>query len=273
MYSQSTWVSNSSITDSLKCPRLYFLKNVYKNERGHKIALIHPSLSLGQSVHEVLEPLAKIRAADRFKQSLLVQYEKVFKQFKGIPGGFTNQAIEDEYYARGEKMLKRVIKNPGPLVNPALRLTSKDELPPRFILSPSDNILLCGKIDWIEYQPLDDSVHIIDFKTGKYDEDENSLQLPIYCLLVKNLQKRKVAKISYWYLERDDVPRQLVLPDIDQSFEKILQLAKNVKKMRTDKSYECKSRGCRYCKPFEAILKRRSQIYRASWIPGYLFIR
>jgi ATP-dependent helicase/DNAse subunit B len=48
-------------------------------------------------------------------------------------------------------------------LNKALKLTSQDELPPRFLFSKEHNIFLSGKIDWIEYLPEDDSMHIIDF--------------------------------------------------------------------------------------------------------------
>ena len=89
-------------------------------------------------------------------------------------------------------MIKRVSDNPGPLLNKALRLKDKDpNFPmPRFKLSEENDILLCGKIDWLEYIEKDNSVNIIDFKTGMNDESPNSLQLPIYCLLVKNCQRR-----------------------------------------------------------------------------------
>ncbi|QQS44706.1 PD-(D/E)XK nuclease family protein [Candidatus Roizmanbacteria bacterium] len=88
----------------------------------------------------------------------------------------------------------------------------KEDLP-HYWLSEEDNIILCGKIDWLEYLPETDSVHIIDFKTSKYDEDGDSLQLPIYYLLVTNTQKREVSKASYWYLERNDDLTEKELPD------------------------------------------------------------
>jgi len=76
MYRQlTTWISNSSIGDFLKCPRSYFLKNVYKNENGKKIALINPHLTLGQVVHETLESLAILKCEERFNSSLLNKFE------------------------------------------------------------------------------------------------------------------------------------------------------------------------------------------------------
>ena len=53
------WVSHSSMTDFLNCPRSYFLRNIYRDKTtGKKISLISPALALVQVVHEVLESLS-----------------------------------------------------------------------------------------------------------------------------------------------------------------------------------------------------------------------
>jgi PD-(D/E)XK nuclease superfamily protein len=164
---------------------------------------------------------------------------------------------EEEYKLRGAAMLQRVMDHPGILLNKALKLTSPDSLPPRYQLSVEHNILLCGKIDWLEYLPENDSVHIIDFKTGKHDEDEDSLQLPIYCLLVKNLQKRIVKKISYWYIDRENEPREMTLPDFEEAHTRVLEIALKVKEMRLNRAYTCRRNGCYACIPLEAIVQGR----------------
>ncbi|MBV9231482.1 MAG: PD-(D/E)XK nuclease family protein [Chloroflexi bacterium] len=252
---QPTWVSNSTIGDYLKCPRTYFLKNVYKNQNGKKIALINPSLTLGQIVHEVLESLTKLKAEERFNISLIDRFEREWSKYRGEMGGFRNQEQKKEYKERGAAMIRRVIEHPGPLLNKTLKLPSPDELPPRYILSKEANILLCGKIDWLEYLPEDDSLHIIDFKTGKNDEDENSLQIPIYCLLAKNLQRRNVKKISYWYVDRENEPREMTLPDFGDAHRRVLSLALKIRNMRQERAYSCSMDGCYACRPLEDILE------------------
>ncbi len=66
----AVWVSHSSINDFLKCPRAYFLHNMYKNPRGMKINVVNQHLSLGIAVHETLEGLLVYKAEDRFKKPL-----------------------------------------------------------------------------------------------------------------------------------------------------------------------------------------------------------
>src|SRR5579864_5529444 len=99
---QPVWVSNSSIGDFLKCPRSYFLKNVYKDPKTrHKIAIINPSLVLGQVVHEVLEALSVLKSEERMKQPLLETFDAEWGKFAGELGGFTNMDEEKVYKERG----------------------------------------------------------------------------------------------------------------------------------------------------------------------------
>lgn len=259
------WVSHSSIGDFLKCPRLYFLHNVYKDIRtNHKIALMNPYLALGQTVHEVVESLSLIKVEDRLKYSLLDKYDKAWEKVSGELGGFNNPEQEKIFKERGKKMIQRIIDNPGPILNKAVKLFSPDSLPPRYYLSKEQDILLCGKIDWLEYVPADDSIHIIDFKTGRNEEDENSLQLPIYHLLVKNLQKRNVRKVSYWYLDKDNKSIETHLPEVEEAYRKVFDVAMKIKQMRISKSYSCLKNGCYACKPYEAILNKEAKFIGTS---------
>lgn len=257
----SVWVSNSSISDFINCPRLYYLRNVYKDPRtNHKINIISPSLALGQMVHEVLEALSFLPAEDRFKDSLLDKYATAWEKVSGKLGGFKTKEEEDGVKERGLEMLKRVIENPGPLLNKTVKVRKEDpNYLPRMTLSEEDNIILCGKIDWLEYLPETDSVHIIDFKTGKNDEKPDSLQLPIYHLIVKNFQNRPVSKASYWYLERNNDVTEVTLPNLEDAHFMVLSIAKQIKKARELKEFVCRRGGCFSCSPFEAIIAGKAE--------------
>jgi len=249
----ATWVSHSSINDFLLCPRAYYLKNVYKDPKtGHKIQLMTPPLALGQAVHNILESLSSIDREDRFSKSLPEMFKKEWEKFSGEKGGFLNEKHEQHYHNRGIDMLNNVYHNPGLLNNLAVKI--KQDLP-QFWLSEEDNIILCGKIDWLEYLPDTDSVHIIDFKTGKGKEDSNSLQLPIYRLLVENCQERKATKASYWYLENDKLCTEQKLPKTDESRELVLNIARKIKLARQLKKFDCPEgdSGCPYCRDIKRI--------------------
>ena len=268
----AVWVSHSSMGDFLKCPRLYYLHNVYKNPKtGKKINLVSPALSLGSAVHEVVEGLAEYPAEKRFENpaELLERFEKAWEKFSGKKGGFRSEEEEREAKARGMAMIKRVIENPGPLKEKIVKLKEgANGMLPNFYLSEKDNIILCGRIDWLEYKPEDDSIHILDFKTGKNEEKGESLQLPIYQLLLNKLQKRKVSGASYWYLDSENVPKEVSLPSVEESFERVYKVAKQVSDARilaqkegAEKVFVCPrgKAGCFGCAPFEKIIRGEAE--------------
>jgi ATP-dependent helicase/DNAse subunit B len=255
----AVWVSHTSISDFLQCPRAYYLKNVYKDPKTrHKIQLMSPPLALGQVVHSVLESLSVLPGPERFKESLIAKFERSWQAVSGKRGGFYDSITEEQYKERGKAMLNKVMDKPGPLTGLAVKI--KEDLP-QYWLSEEDNIILCGKIDWLEYLPEDDSVNIIDFKTSKSKENESSLQLPIYHLLVHNCQHRKVSKAEYWYLGLDEIVEK-TLPDLESAHTQILKIAKEIKLARQLERFKCPhgDEGCFACKPMEKILRGEAEL-------------
>lgn len=251
------WVSHTSMRDFLNCARCYFLNNIYRNpDTGHKIKLMSPPLAVGQTVHEVIEALSILPTEVRFRDSLIAAFDTAWQKVSGKRGGFIDSEVESIHKKRGEEMVRKVMNNPGPLKNLAVKINM--DLP-YFWLSEEDNIILCGKIDWIEYLPLADSIHIIDFKTSRGEEDGESLQLPIYALIAANSQKRPVAKASYWYLDRHLLPVQKELPNLDDVREKVLKIAKDIKLARQLEKFSCSSGGCSYCRGLETIVDGKAQ--------------
>ena len=253
----ATWVSHSSISDYIECPRAYYLKNVYKDPNTrHKITMITPALALGQIVHEVLESLSVLPVHERRLENLVPEFQKAWERIKGEKGGFTSEKQENEYRVRGEDMLRRVMNNPGPFKKKAVKI-QKDLL--HYWLSEEEEIILCGRIDWMEYLEEEDSVHIIDFKTGQH-KDVGSLQLPIYYLLATNSQKRTVKQMSYWYIALDDELTSFDLPDPEKAYSEVISIARKIKLARQLEKFDCPSNGCRGCKPFERILKGEGKL-------------
>ncbi len=251
----ATWVSHTSISDFLQCPRGYYLKNVYKDRvTSHKIQVVSPALSLGSAVHGVLEGLTKLPTENRFRESLVLALDREWERFTGKKGGFKDADQEYEYKERGKAMLRRVMENPGPLAKLSVKL-NQDFL--YYWLNEDENIILCGKIDWLEYLPETNSVHIIDFKTSKKEEKAESLQLPIYLLLAQNCQTRKVDKLSYWYLEFDNLPTKMDLPNTKESETKILEIGRRIKLARKLENLKCPNGkdGCFACRPLEQIIR------------------
>ena len=254
-YTPKVWVSHTSISDFLKCPKAYYLKNIYKDPKSNnKIQIITPHLALGQAVHEVIESLASIKTENRFDVPLVKRFDEAWNKISGKRGGFFNIEEENVFKNRGEKMLEMVRTNPGPIKKPAVKINM--ELP-NVPLTAEGDLILCGKIDWLEYIPETSSVNIIDFKTSQESkEDPESLQLPIYHILVKNCQKYPVENAYYWYIEQSDTPTLKALPDYDLSYQKVLAIAMKIKLARQLESFTCPNGedGCRECRSFQQII-------------------
>lgn len=263
----AVWVSHSSMGDFLKCPRLYYLHNVYKDPKtNRKMTIVSPYMSLGIAVHNVLEGLGNYPAHERISRDLRAQFEEEWLKVTGKKGGFTSDEQEEEFKMRGKDMINTVIKDPRFLINKRIKLPQSN-MPCNFYLSEEDNIILNGLIDWIEYLP-DDTLHLIDFKTGKHEEHESSLQLPIYLLLCNALQKRKVSKASYWYLDGDTMTEKK-LPDPETARNDVYKVAKQVKDAREAKEFDCPKGddGCIHCRPYNQILAlKKGEASKAEYI-------
>lgn len=262
---KAVWVSHSSMGDFLKCPRLYYLHNVYKNPQGRKIAVVSPHMSLGVAVHNTIENLANFKVDERIVrlENLQNDYEENWKKVSGKIGGFESEEQELEFKERGRLMIDRVMNNPGPILEKTVNFPPKKEgekidMLPHYYINEKDNIILCGKVDWLEYLPETDSLNVIDFKTGKNEEKEESLQLPIYQLLLHNLQKRKVTNAQYWYLDNSHKPVNAKLYDLKEAYQKVYVVAKKVEQCRVEEKYNCNmgEEGCTHCRPYERILNK-----------------
>ena len=218
------------------------------------MTIMSPPLALGQAVHEVIESLAILPVEERLKISLVKKLDPIWLKVTGKKGGFKTHSEEMIYRQRANQMLINLQEDPGAIARPAIKIKSSINLP-NYFLSEEDNIILCGKIDWLEYKKDSDSVHIIDFKTGKNEEPEDSLQLPIYLLLATNTQSKKVSGVSYWYLDRDDGIVEKKLPDVKESFEEVYKVAKRIQLARKINHFKCPKGGCFACRPYERILK------------------
>lgn len=216
--------------------------------------LMTPPLALGQIVHEVLDSIKELPLKERFKTSLVIRLHELWGKIEGKKGGFLDSSIEQQYKTRAEEMMLRLMKNPGPLAQLAVKL--KMELP-YFWLSQEKNIILSGKIDWLEYIPDTDSIHIIDFKTSKNEEKDDSLQLPIYYILAKKCQTRHIARMSYWYLEREEGLTEKNLPDEEEVLKLIIDSALEIQLATKLGRFKCKQaeEGCYSCKPYELLFK------------------
>jgi RecB family exonuclease len=265
----SVWLSHSSISDFEKCPRLYFLRNIYKKPpENKKIQVVNPYLTLGITVHDTLESIRYLPKNLRFEKPLTDIYEELWTSMceqNGLPagkrGGFDSAAREKEFKDRGMAMVKMVQDHPGPVANLSTIIKSKGEMVASMWLSEIDGLVLCGNVDWVEVLP-DGTLHIIDFKTGKNEEDSGSLQLQIYLLLAAAGNRRPVTKTSYWYLEKESSPREVPIPDLSGVMDVLIAKGRKIKQARLNQNnggLACPEGGCRYCRDYEKVFRGEAE--------------
>lgn len=254
----AVWLSHSSISDLTKCPRLYYLHNVYKEPGNRKIQVVSPYLTLGSVVHGTIERIRGLPREERFLWPLSHIFEELWEKSSGKKGGFVSADQEKEFKDRGANMIKRLEAHPGPLANLAIRINQPGEKVPGIWLSQEENLVLCGNVDWIEVLP-DGSLHILDFKTGKNEEEATSLQLQIYLMLVGERSKRPISRTSYWYLDKDDEPVEIPLPKLESVAELLIKFGREMKQIRSQPEVICPKGGCRYCLEYDAILNKQAE--------------
>lgn len=258
----AVWLSHSSLSDFAKCPRLYFLRNVYKKQpENKKVQLVNPFLTLGMAVHDTLESIRYLPRETRFDKPLTDTYEEIWVNNEGKKGGFISDIQEKEFKDRGYIMVKRIQDHPGPVANYSTIIKPRGEMVASMWLSEEENLVLCGNVDWVEVLP-DGSLHIIDFKTGKNEESSESLQLQIYLLLAEAGNRRPVSKVSYWYLEKENLPREIPLPDINNVPDLLISQGLKIKHARLNQnsgSLDCPEGGCRNCRDYEKVYRGEAE--------------
>ena len=265
---KAIWLSHSSIGDYEKCPRLYYLHDVYKDPKTkRKINITSPYMSLGIAVHNVVEALKTFKVEERREiientkssaseagasekkenifelrsegekevsnKNLLENFDAEFAKVTGKKGGFISPEQEAEFKERGINMIKNVIADPKMLLSKTVSTKSyyTGDMLPNFYISPEENIILCGNVDWIEYNDATNTISVVDFKTGRNEEKENSMQLPIYKILLEELQNKwKVVSSKYWYLESGEVvTKEIEESKIQEIKDKIIKIGVEIR--------------------------------------------
>jgi len=249
------FLSPSSLADFEKCPQLYYLRQVYRSPKtGLKIQLANPDLVLGQNIHDILDQFLRLPAEERTKQELERIFETIWNLTSGEKGGFLSKEQEESYKSRGKAMIERFCQNKHFWQKEPVKI-------PGFLKRDlGEDLILVGKLDWIEKDG--DGYKIVDFKTGKNEEREDSWQMPIYALLASHILKTTKITACWWYLDKDEDLTACVLPDLEKSLAAIKQKGEIIKLARQTNSFRCQSgkESCWACRDYLAIYQGKGKL-------------
>lgn len=260
------WLSPSAISDFKNCPRLYWYRSIYRNPvTGYRVNIVTPQLTLGGVIHDTLARFVFLeKVADR-KAALEEIFEKLWAQKSDRKGGFASAEEEEKFKGRGRAILEKFLKNEHFQSTTPVRLSASVDYLPKVPLNPeSGEVIICGKLDWIENLP-DGSFAILDFKTGAREEPADSIQLPFYAYLLWRLKSIPVKKASFWHLGRDEKPKEITLPEmgkVEQQISEYAHLIKQSIRPGRTKSLGCRSSEgrCFWCRPFEQTEKGEAEL-------------
>lgn len=253
----TVWISHTSLNDFEKCKQLYYLRNLYRDKKfgnNFRLQVASPYLSLGEAVHDAIDHFTeRYQPEHRTLDRLMYEYNRGWQLKPDRIGGFKDKAQEKEFKERGESMLERFFGNSYFSKGNPIRVDF-----PKLPLVGEDDVVLVGNFDWLE--KIEGGLHIMDFKTGK-EEDENSLQLPIYALLAQHVLKEPVIKISYWYLDRDDEPVEKEIPDLSKTLKTIKTRASAVEDAIKFQDFPCEAEigYCKNCHEYYQVINEQAE--------------
>ncbi len=224
------FISYTGLKDYTRCPRSYYLKNVYRDPKtGYKLQVASPYMTLGAVVHDAIKWFLQMNRQVT-KEQLIQKYRNIWLKYHGKRGGFATKEDEAVFGKRGLQMLDNFFANFSVLES---NLKLDDFLKYKL----DSKIFLNGRLDFLGQLP-DGSLHILDFKTGSKNE-EDSLQLYIYAILAESNLQKPVSRISYWYLDRDSSPKEAVLDTLDDKLLWLKEKAKEIEKLVLEKKWLC----------------------------------
>jgi len=245
--------SYSKIKKFGKCPQEYYFYYLdpewkgFQKPKDYKVkgSAIHGALTL--FYHLPVEQ----RNLPNLKKSLLEAWfldnAPKKKPPLGKDGGFEDIEHERKTYWESLEMLKRFFKLGD--INPSLFYMPTKDIRQSFcdyeeMIKPiNDEIYISGKFDRID-KLEDGSLKIIDFKTGRNNQDR--FQLDFYKVLAEMNFNLPVSAISFYYLKNGKISDLKVPENSSLSIkQKILEKIENI---QVAKKFPPKqSRLCDYC--------------------------
>lgn len=239
------FLSYTSLSDFLKCPRSYYLKNTYRDPKtGNRLQIASPYLTLGSTVHDAIKWFLSLEGQVS-KDQLEEKFRNLWLKFRGKRGGFTSREHEAEFGKRGLVIIANFYKNWKVLGKPAADVTF-----PKYNLF--ENVVLIGNFDYIEERE-DGTLHIVDFKTSLRDQDD-ATQLYIYAILAEANFGKPVSEASFWYLDREDSARAIVLDSLEPKVEWLIEKAKELKQALKKEKWVCLKKGTCDCTVYQALI-------------------
>lgn len=208
-----------------------------------------PYLTMGAHVHNALKDFyEQLEVTDRTYEQL----EKILRRrWRENREGFATREDEAKWGVKALSMLRLFAHRMDMSVTPSL-------LEDYYDVEVDSSLKILGRIDRADLLE-DGTLHVIDYKTGKYDPDDiSNLQLVLYAMIVSANKKSPVTKASYLYLPTWDWHTIDITP---KETEEAIELIKvQVADIQSEKEYApTPNKYCKSC-DFLSICPAQPQI-------------
>ena len=242
------YVSPNKLKIWLECPRKFWHYYIHEPTKYKEPPRAY--YTLGEAVHDTLNSFFSLTSSIRTKERLFDQFKLHWSSAKNQNngGGFKDQREEQSYKDRAVRMLENFYRKEDILAVPYRLSPSKTKYIPL-----TGRIMLGGQVDRVDLEP-DNTLHIIDYKTGLEDRNDR-YQLAIYDLLVREWLKKEVSKLSYLHLEsgnwstKDSTTKERV-----DTKRFIIETVKKIPRLVDRKSFICSlGEQCSHCEYLREI--------------------
>ncbi|PIS39088.1 MAG: hypothetical protein COT34_00240 [Candidatus Nealsonbacteria bacterium CG08_land_8_20_14_0_20_43_11] len=240
-------ISPHKISLFRKCAKRYYFEYLDPEIAKIKKQLKkkRPPLETGNFVHDVLTLFFKEPLGRRNAKTMAEILKRVWDGPRGKEYGFRTVEEERRYYQEALAMLKWFVENEN--LNPsifALPISPPGRSFDDYLkISFADGLELGGKIDRLDLAE-DDRLEVIDYKTGK--PDDNFLQLLTYVFLAEGIYGKEVFQAKNIYLkfgnQREIIPEPALR---EKAREEIIKTAEEIGAENAWKPQV--SRLCAYC--------------------------
>ncbi len=212
-------LSPSSISVFKQCRRQY--KFLYVDKLGDQYRKAKPFFTMANHIHATLKDFFAITPVElRTPETIICLLEKNWRRYQV---GFRNAEDEKRWQEKALRQLSDFVRNTDVTVEP---LTTEWSFETRV----TPGVVLNGRIDRIDRQG-DDTLHIIDYKTGNMPQKMEWTQVRLNALAAVQNLHLPVSKVSYLYLNSCTFATCDMLPeDIQEINWDLLQIAQAVGK-------------------------------------------
>ncbi len=225
------------------CPQQY--KFCYIDDLAKDYKTAKPYLTMGAHVHNALHDFYdKLKPEERTWPNLEHLLRKRWMENRQ---GFSGVDDEKKWGLQALKMLKLYIHKNDVTKTPI-------SLEDYYDADLTPDVKILGRIDRVDQEG--ESLHVIDYKTGKFDKDDVSeIQLKLYAMIMSANLKQPITKASYLYLKTDE----WYTIDIDQDEFPLIgeTILEQIEKIKAEKEFlPCLNKYCKNCDFLEICPKK-----------------